>query len=135
MVPKNVLITGAGPVGLLTTIALLKQKHVKDLNVSNIYLVERSKYWRPQIFFIQNSYSYDTIDFIRDIDMETYKSLEKIGCFVGSPASIDRPYCYSKDGNSPLTQGKYLAPLADEFSSQTIFFQNINITTQSKSTT
>ena len=28
-------------------------------------------------FLIQNSWSYDTIDFIRELDIETYKMLEK----------------------------------------------------------
>ena len=50
----NALIIGAGPIGLITTLALLKEKSENKLKVNNIFLIERTNYWKPQIFFFQN---------------------------------------------------------------------------------
>jgi 2-polyprenyl-6-methoxyphenol hydroxylase-like FAD-dependent oxidoreductase len=103
---KNILVMGAGPVGLVATLALLKRYNrvnCKDdtlksqlLEANNIYLLGKDIPYRQQIFFFQNSYrDYDSSDFIRDIDLETFKMLEKIGCYIGSPPSTQKPTCYA----------------------------------------
>ena len=100
---KNALVMGGGPVGLVTTLSLLtrypyryKGTKTNCLDCNTIFLFEKSHPWRPQIFFFQNSFrDYSSIDFIRDIDLETYKRIEKIGCYIGSPPSTRLPYCYS----------------------------------------
>lgn len=94
---KNAVIFGCGPLGLITALVILNKnnryrKMVED--VKELYMIERSEFWRPQIFFLQNSWTYDTLDFIREIDPVAYKAIEKIGCYVGTPASMKRPYCY-----------------------------------------
>jgi hypothetical protein len=118
---ENILIAGGGPVGLITALSLLKKYDKNQLiNVNNIFLVERTRYWRPQVFFIQNSYTYDTIDFIRDIDLETYNRLERMGCYVGSPPSMARPYCFAPERSTSLvdrnndTYKKIRSPLSGE---------------------
>ena len=104
---KNMLVMGAGPIGLLNTLALLtrypynkSKKDINSIDSNNIFLVGKENPWRPQIFFLQNSFrEYDSIDFIRDIDIETYKQLEQIGCYIGSPPSTTTPYCFSTYDN------------------------------------
>ena len=100
---KNILVMGAGPVALVNMLALMKRypynyNEEKDqvIDGNNIFLVGKDLPWRPQIFFFQNSFrEYDSADFIRDIDLETYKSLEKIGCYIGAPTSTLTPFCFS----------------------------------------
>ena len=100
---KNALVMGGGPVGLITTLSLLtryphnnKGTKTSCLDCNTIFLFEKSHPWRPQIFFFQNSFrDYSSIDFLRDIDLETYKRIEKIGCYIGSPPSTKVPYCIS----------------------------------------
>ena len=110
---KNILVMGAGPVGLVATLALLKRYNrvnCKDdtlksqlLEANNIYLLGKDIPYRQQIFFFQNSYrEYDSADFIRDIDLETYRLLEKVGCYIGAPTSTLTPFCFTttdKEGN------------------------------------
>ncbi len=103
----NSLVMGAGPVGLLNTLALLTRYpyrttgDINSIDSNNIFLVGKENPWRPQIFFLQNSFrEYNSIDFIRDIDMETYRHLEQIGCYIGSPPSTMTPFCFSRYENS-----------------------------------
>ena len=99
---KNILVMGAGPVALVNMLALMKRYPYTQNNAqniidgNNIFLVGRDLPWRPQIFFLQNSYrEYDSADFIRDIDLDTYKILENIGCYIGAPTSTLTPFCFS----------------------------------------
>jgi hypothetical protein len=105
---KNILVMGGGPVGLVTALSLLLDKDENKIKANNIFLVERSRYWRLQVFFIQNSYTFNSIDYLREIDLETYKRLEKIGCYLGSPASQNYPYCYRQDGTTSISQAENL---------------------------
>jgi hypothetical protein len=100
---KNTLVMGGGPVGLITALALLtryaykSKKSTNPIDCDNIFLTEISNPWRPQIFFFQNSFrDYDSIDFIRDIDLRTFEKIEQIGCYIGSPPSTAQPYCFSR---------------------------------------
>ena len=94
---SNVLIMGAGPTGLITALALLKRHGTNKIKANNILLVEQQNYWRPQIFFLQNSFrEYDSIDYIRDIDIKLYQKLERVGCYIGSPPSTKYPYCINQ---------------------------------------
>jgi len=96
-------IFGCGPLGLITALVILnKGNKYRDMveDIKELYMIERSEFWRPQIFFFQNSWSYDTLDFIREVDMVAYKAIEKIGCYVGSPASMKRPFCYRYNSTS-----------------------------------
>jgi hypothetical protein len=103
---RNMLVMGAGPIGLLSTLALLTRypykisKDINSLDSNNIFLIGKENPWRPQIFFLQNSFrEYNSIDFIRDIDLETYRQLEQIGCYIGSPPSTITPFCFSTYNN------------------------------------
>jgi hypothetical protein len=102
---KNILVMGAGPIGLINTLALINRYPYNVANDAdksscidgnNIFLIGKDNPWRPQIFFLQNSFrEYNSADFIRDIDLETYRHLEQIGCYIGSPPSTMSPYCFS----------------------------------------
>ena len=100
---KNILIMGAGPIGMITTLALLTKypsRYAQDkancIVANNIFLLGKDNPWRPQIFFMQNSYrDYASADYIRDIDLDTYKILEQVGCYSGSAPTTNKPYCYS----------------------------------------
>jgi len=108
---KNILVMGAGPIALVNTLALIKRypfniaseierDDFKGIDGNNIFLVGKELPWRPQIFFFQNSYrEYDSADFIRDIDLETYKLLEKVGCYIGAPTSTLTPFCFTSTDN------------------------------------
>ena len=101
----NALIIGAGPIGLITTLALLKEKSENKLKVNNIFLIERTNYWKPQIFFFQNSYrDYRSIDYLRDIDLELFRKLEKLSCYIGGPPSTMIPYCYNYTENTDVSE-------------------------------
>tara|TARA_B100000768_G_scaffold166097_1_gene169164 strand:- start:896 stop:3592 length:2697 start_codon:yes stop_codon:yes gene_type:complete len=97
---KKVVILGAGPVGLLTAISLLTQYRG---NISRITIFERTPRWRHQVFFFQDSYTYETLSYIRHLDEninnshKIYPQLEKKSCYTGSPASAKQPYCYTYD--------------------------------------
>jgi hypothetical protein len=66
---KNTLVMGAGPIGLLNTLALLTRysykttQDIDSLNSNNIFLIGKENPWRPQIFFLQNIKSYGTYPF------------------------------------------------------------------------
>ncbi len=105
---KNALVMGAGPIGLITTLALLTRYSKKNnsktgsqfIDCNNIFLTEIQNPTRPQVFFFQNSFrDYDSMDFIRDIDLETFQNIEKISCYIGSPPSTVTPYCFSPASN------------------------------------
>ena len=104
---KNILVMGAGPIGMISTLALLKKypsKYAQDKSncivANNIFLLGKDNPWRPQIFFMQNSYrDYASFDYIRDIDLDTYKILEQVGCYSGSAPTTNKPYCYSTVGS------------------------------------
>ena len=113
---KNILVMGAGPIALVNTLALIKRypfniasetekkNFFKGIDGNNIFLVGKELPWRPQIFFFQNSYrDYDSADFIRDIDLETYQLLEKVGCYIGAPTSTLTPFCFTTTD----TEGNY----------------------------
>lgn len=72
-----VYISGAGPVGLYCGIELLK---------TNKYIViiseQRKSYTRKQIFFIQNTNSFNSYN---NLSNTVKKELEKIGCNIGTP--------------------------------------------------
>ena len=97
---QKVVILGAGPVGLLTAISLLTQYREK---ISSITIFERTPRWRHQVFFFQDSYTYETLSYIRHLDKmidtghKIYPQLEKKGCYTGSPPSAKQPYCYTYD--------------------------------------
>jgi len=100
---KNILIMGTGPIGLISALALLtkyparfNRDKINCLHANNIFLLGKDNPWRPQIFFLQNSFrDYASADFLRDIDLEFYQKLEQIGCYSGSAPSTQKPYCFS----------------------------------------
>ena len=101
----NALIMGAGPMGLITTLSLLKEKTENKLKINNIFIIERTNYWKPQIFFFQNSFrDYGSIDYLRDIDLELFQKLEKISCYIGSPPSTVMPYCFNYDNGTDVSE-------------------------------
>lgn len=84
---KNVLIIGAGPVGLFTGIQfLLKSRY-------NVTIVEKyPAYTRPQIFMLQNNSYYETLSMLpEDILHDVYNQ----GCVITAPAFDVEPKCYS----------------------------------------
>jgi len=138
---KNILVMGAGPIGLITTLGLLTRYPYKTakkktdentnnyLDANNIFLVGKDVPWRPQVFFFQNSFrDYDSIDFLRDIDLETYKVLEKIGCYIGSAASSKLPYCFTQSREA----GKSKSTLISESSETVRAPKNIPMTDDEK---
>jgi hypothetical protein len=110
---KNPLIMGAGPIGLITTLALItryqNRYHINNttenhmvqkiddcIEANTIYLVGKENPWRPQIFFFQNSYrEYASMDIIRDIHLPTFQKLEQIGSYIGSIPTTSKPYSFS----------------------------------------
>lgn len=94
IVPKKIVIIGAGPNGLLTSILLRRQKPWNSVSV----VEKRSAFTRKQIIIVNRA----VFDVIPERVQKKLWGISKPGCFVNPPAEDYASVCYTERGDLPF---------------------------------